>query len=295
MRIYKETIKKTFKDIINLIKYYSISWEYIIYIPLIIILIYKSNDLIGWWVDKTSSYTDLFFRYLKDDNFLNRLISIPILIVIGILFYRRKQNRNITIVNIFICVLLFVYVIKSSHYYAFYSTGIWGLTYDMLLVIFLILYIGLLGYAFYRQAILYFKQKKEITMPSQDVGWDVYIEVIKTRIQNITTQECFAIGIANEWGSGKTTFLKQIEHTLERDKEYYIINFNPWNSHSEDKIILDFFNTVKESLSPFYRGLEKPINKYAQLLTDLELNKPYRRTFGTRLWRFGSGNSTVKS
>ncbi len=82
--------------------------------------------------------------------------------------------------------------------------------------------------------------------------------------------ESFSIGITGGWGTGKTTMLDSVKMAV--GNRAYIVEFNPWNSQTASQIINDFFSEIRSSLSENYRTLAKPIMRYANLLTDIELN-----------------------
>ena len=57
--------------------------------------------------------------------------------------------------------------------------------------------------------------------------WDEYITVLAQRLSKTRLDgESFALGIAGNWGSGKTTFLRQLKSELE--KTFVVLEFDPW-------------------------------------------------------------------
>ena len=58
-------------------------------------------------------------------------------------------------------------------------------------------------------------------------------------------QTSFAIGIQGEWGSGKTTFLSEINSQLRNE---LVLEFNPWRSQNFESIIQDFFSQLSKSI-----------------------------------------------
>lgn len=89
-------------------------------------------------------------------------------------------------------------------------------------------------------------------------------------------EEAYSVGIAGEWGTGKTTFLKAIESsfkTLNPARVASIVWFKPWNSSKTGQIITDFFNTLIDSIGPNYSAIKKPLLKYAELLNAVYAKK----------------------
>ena len=106
----------------------------------------------------------------------------------------------------------------------------------------------------------------------KDEGWDKYIGSLVENLMNAdTSQVAFAMGIAGEWGSGKTNFLHKLKDNL-NIKECIVIEFNPWRSSTPQNIVNDYFDTLKEALLPHYSALDKPLSRYAKTLVELDVN-----------------------
>lgn len=83
---------------------------------------------------------------------------------------------------------------------------------------------------------------------------------------NFEVDKSFCIGIANNWGEGKTSFLNFLEQRLVTDPETIIIKFNPWFTSNSDNLSLDFFHTLDKELSK-YIHTGSVLRKYATNLT----------------------------
>lgn len=97
--------------------------------------------------------------------------------------------------------------------------------------------------------------------------WDEYIENLAQRLSKTKLDgESFALGIAGDWGSGKTTFLRQLKTELE--KTFVVLDFNPWICTNAKIVVADFFNTLNRAF-PGEKDLINDIKKYVVILTDL--------------------------
>ena len=72
--------------------------------------------------------------------------------------------------------------------------------------------------------------------------------------------ESLVVGIEGEWGYGKTSFINLILETLEsfEQRDYLIIEFNPWNFSDQNELITDFFESIVDALESEKTLGEKP-------------------------------------
>ena len=92
------------------------------------------------------------------------------------------------------------------------------------------------------------------------------------------SESAFAVGITSEWGSGKTSFLLDMRKTM-ADK-CYLIDFKPWHCQTADQIVNEFFELFRKAIKNVYSPLQKPILRYAQLLSDTGLPGYFKPLFG---------------
>lgn len=104
----------------------------------------------------------------------------------------------------------------------------------------------------------------------QKTGWEKYIKTLSERLAKTRPNgESFALGIAGDWGSGKTTFLNQLRSQLERS--FQVIDFNPWVCTDAHVVIAEFFNTLKTNFPKSDKELISDIGHYVRLLTDVDI------------------------
>ena len=184
--------------------------------------------------------------------------------------HRRSKNKKVQINSIIVLVYVIIILFSLSKDYVFYPVDC-HVNYRGIMILFVISYLLIYLCALIR-LISHNSKRTTISLELENLGWENYVKTLKSRILlDNKISNFFSLGIASPWGSGKTSFLKMLEKSL--DDSVYIVKFNPWNSHTEKQITQDFFYTIKDSLLPYYRGLEKPMTKYSRLLIDLEINK----------------------
>lgn len=67
-------------------------------------------------------------------------------------------------------------------------------------------------------------------------------------IKNYKESDSISIGIIGDWGSGKTSFINMVLEDFEGDKNFIIINFNPWNISTRKQLISDFFTKLSAEI-----------------------------------------------
>lgn len=85
----------------------------------------------------------------------------------------------------------------------------------------------------------------------------------------------FVVGIKGMWGSGKTTFIKQLENKFNnnKNKEFHIINFQPWRTDGANSITKLFFKELEDNLKIYIPSISNDIKKYLKYI--LPLNEDY--------------------
>ena len=86
------------------------------------------------------------------------------------------------------------------------------------------------------------------------IGHDDYCDGLVEIIRSVESCGSFTIGVYGQWGSGKTSLLKQIQNTLDyRNSDdlrpIVTVWFNPWQFISEEHLIVPFFHTLIAALS----------------------------------------------
>ena len=103
------------------------------------------------------------------------------------------------------------------------------------------------------------------------IGHADYCDGLAEMIRSVESRGSFTIGIYGQWGTGKTSLLKQIKNALE-DLEFsnqqpiLTVWFNPWQFVSEEHLIIPFFHTLISSLKKIVE--ESKTTERAQKLSD---------------------------
>lgn len=92
------------------------------------------------------------------------------------------------------------------------------------------------------------------------LGFDRYVETLGEMIASKSFQTPFCIGIHGEWGSGKTSFMRQLEKRLQNggaDPAIIPVWFNPWRYAKEEHLIIPFLRTIAAGLEDYDGRLEE--------------------------------------
>lgn len=213
-----------------------------------------------------------FYRLMSSDTLVNLLTTVLVIAFGTFIITRVVKEKNYTWLSFF-TLFLAIYLLIDNHWQ--WAETVVCIDYRFLFIIILLAIFVIGCYKLVKQA---FKSPQKSNTENdvtgfsvttekeqmQDTGWEQYAENLKAKIlKTDMTKESFAVGVSGIWGSGKTTFLNEMEEKLK--KEVYLIEFNPWNSDSATQISNDFFQTLisKLSISSYQKHT---ILKYAKLL-----------------------------
>jgi len=74
---------------------------------------------------------------------------------------------------------------------------------------------------------------------------------------------CFTVGVYGAWGDGKTSTLRLIEITLNKEgkDDTIVVRFNPWRISSEEGLLSGFFQTLASALGKKLHTIKERIFK----------------------------------
>ncbi len=237
------------------------------------------------WCDVIDSSFEVAEKYLSDNYWLNFLITITLLGGLFIWLRRVWKDQYLSLNRLALAVWLLVLLIFFESFTRVHSA-------------FCLDYIGLLCIVLLIQMVFEFiklwnkrwqigkiKQKGACYVTeTPQAGLDKkvryeYAKRIVGQLLNTSIREAsFAVGVTGEWGAGKTSFLLDMNNLM-KDK-CYVIEFKPWNCRTADQIINEFFELFRKKIKDIYSPLQKPVLRYAQLLSDVEMPSYIKPIFG---------------
>ena len=101
---------------------------------------------------------------------------------------------------------------------------------------------------------MFYAEKPIISKNEDLLGREKVANNLASEIKYYKNKDSLTIGIVGKWGSGKTSFINMILESFEKNNNYIVIKFNPWNISSRKQLISDFFlqlsnNLKKENVS----------------------------------------------
>lgn len=235
------------------------------------------------------NYPDILtklYEILSSKPCLNWITFIVLVLISGNLIYCFCKRKNHTS---FLFVALLVFILVSYR-----NRDVWDYVnlpfsrnfdyrhlFDLILIVFL--FIVVIKSICCHVKIYTKKREEKIINPKyvgfvqdtpnsnyRDVGWNDYVNSIVDRLIAMNEiEESFAIGISGSWGSGKTTFMNNIDNSL-CEKDFAKFNFKPWSCTNPDQIIKKFFDDLSNSFKDKDLKLSKILLSYAELASSID-------------------------
>jgi len=263
---------------------FKTSWWRLFFSCLAIVVCWLYVDEINYFIaNKLSGIIELerIYDAIQDNLYLNAIIFCGVVVGFYQILRKRFKDRYFSFLRstLAACLIILLYF-QDKWDYA--TTIIPFVKYNTLLSLGAKLYVLS---SIVIQLVVLFKGKgngkkkgKNLSLFSDSEGRikisesrEKYATLLAERLlRTDVSKEAYAVGIAGEWGSGKTVFLDAVEKSL--NDRVIVIKFNPWNSQNEKHLTKDFFDTLSKILSPYYSGISSPIHKYASLLYSLRIN-----------------------
>jgi GTPase SAR1 family protein len=244
---------------------------YIIGLFFAVLYFYIHFDIEKWVYSKCEKYVDYIYQLFNQYESLGVFIIVFILVTLFINGWELWKDSYFSIKRFIIVVFGCIVWFLSLGHWSYITLYGW-FRIDVFVSLVLLIYLGLLiyrsvNYDLFLQHRLVEENGKSIF--SIDENRKEYAGIILQHIKQSAHDESYAVGLVGHWGSGKSCFLASLEQELYHDGQL-IYFFNAWNSKTPDNIIVDFFNGLSDLLSPFYSNLQRPLLKYAELLTAVE-------------------------
>jgi hypothetical protein len=239
------------------------------------------------WIGLTDKYLvvpilnklkySLVFQFLEV-----ALVILIIVYYISVYWFEKKSNKLRFILSV---ILAFIYVFCLNSIHWIYDTGIFGIKLPRYSYIFLlpvsleiIFWIIIFGKYIQRQKDteeytgLEFDQPLKSRDDNDSYNRNQYVFSVASKLKDSFNKESsFAIGIAGNWGAGKSSFINILKEDIHiKDSNIVIIDFKPWFCKSANDIIEEFFRIYREKMSIYVPELSTKITDYSNALTNIE-------------------------
>jgi hypothetical protein len=78
------------------------------------------------------------------------------------------------------------------------------------------------------------------------------VAAVVSLLENIDTRPPLSVVVSGEWGSGKSSFMKQILHLIADQKRFIPVWFNAWHYQSEEHLLTGFMTSIMHHLELNY-------------------------------------------
>ena len=102
--------------------------------------------------------------------------------------------------------------------------------------------------------------KRDHYCKDDHLGFSKYVDTLAAMIQDKSFDTPFCLGVYGKWGSGKTSFMHQLEAKLEESASKPLpipVWFNPWRYEKEEHLIVPFLKTIEKTLNEVSADEEK--------------------------------------
>lgn len=94
------------------------------------------------------------------------------------------------------------------------------------------------------------------------------IDLVAEELNNSYFKNSYSIGIAGNWGVGKTSFIRVLEEKIKKDS--IVIHFNPWLSVGRNSLVHEFIESLKTELARYDTSIAKNLDRYLKSLVEIE-------------------------
>jgi len=229
------------------------------------------------WIEEYLGKTE---KFLLNENGLNILLTITVLTIItGWLIHVWKDRflslSRVVIAIVLLSILTFIGVTYTN------VNCVLGVDYFSLMCMALIAQLCIEGKKFLNKrwsagtanrirGVHYITEQPQEGL-DQKVRADYAKKVAAWLFNTDISESSFAVGITSEWGSGKTSFLLDMTNAMKG--KCYMVDFKPWHCQEPDQIVNEFFELLRKKIKDVYSPLQKPIIRYAQLLSEVDVPK----------------------
>ena len=260
------------------VKYVLLSaWRYLMsniwiaFILYVMILVSIRLDAMYCYVNSSvGCYVSHFESWITESPFMN-ICTLFLAVVLYVRLWRYVRDIRFSVIRLlFFCFsAVWLFRLDASNYMCASPCGV---SYGFLAAF------GLMALSVV-ELLKLLKQKSVEDQPEEHSGfaattrenhfvetyWGEYAKELVAMLSDTDLrQECMAVGISGEWGSGKTTFLSHVDKELKNS--YHMVRFNPWGCTSGEQVKNEFFNILHSELAGENGKLLAMLRKYKSFL-----------------------------
>ena len=228
------------------------------------------------------------FDNLVFNSIIVKVTFFPIIISISIFYFKKRSHtHNFHIIYISLFILFLFYrtnvILHPNWNFAgfFLDISYIEVFYITTFICFVFFFLRRRKEVYAEDTVFNKSRHSSIEKPNED-KLDFYSDV-KRLLKDIFSREdlykkeALTIGLRSEWGTGKTSYLNLIEYAIVSDEtsdsldKATIIRFNPWFSKSSEQIMIDFLNTLNETIGENNKSISKDIDHYIHILSKSEI------------------------
>lgn len=279
INMHKNNLYEKLKELISKLKnvdFMKKFWDYKLIIISILCLESSFYVYSAFWIDLLNKYwVNPFMNELYFNN-TSTLIVFVILTIFSSLFYfvSFKNTKHYSWTRLFVtifCLSVFIWC---------YFSGVWVynlIAYSVFLIFMAEICLCVKLKSFYKTNNFNPLLEKEDNLNTSDSYnrknvIDSTFDILRDCFYD---HGSFVIGIKGTWGSGKTTFINQLHNkfNLDKEKQYHIINFQPWRTDGANSLTRTFFKELEDNLKYYIPSISNNIDKYLRYI--LPLNEDY--------------------
>lgn len=238
----------------------------IILIFLLLLYAVLHANMEGYVYNKVKGMNDIVYYALIDNVWYIWLLMGLEVAVMSYYLWHYRHDVAFRFWHVWVFIFLFVVLVLTDEEWVIIShDDSWYSVANISKGIVLVGFLGAIATYFFNRK----KREKEEYDSKIDNRRKEYAKTIVdglTKVENLTGS--YAIGICGGWGSGKTTFLREIVCLL-KERKCDVHWFNAWDCSSEQNISSDFFAMLRAAIRPYCSSLDQSIFDYEAALADV--------------------------
>ncbi len=111
-----------------------------------------------------------------------------------------------------------------------------------------------------------------------ELGRNQFIEDLYKDIYCLPFNDSFVFGLHGKWGEGKTSTIFFLQERFRDNKNFIVVNFDPWYFNDEKAIMSAFYGEIERAINKklIFPNLKKAFNKYLKIVSSGVLKRGIR-------------------